>query len=145
MMPSRPFVVAESQCEIEEWANSNRGFVKWRTLLSGDRTPSNSLVMGVAELSGQQDFQIRLHRHAETEVYYVLSGQGVVSLDGVEQPLSPGDTVFIPGGTLHGALCTGAVPLRILYVFSADSFSRIVYDFQMPNGPQVPMRDSGDL
>jgi mannose-6-phosphate isomerase-like protein (cupin superfamily) len=128
-MSPKPFVVAESHCELEQWADPVRGFVKWRTLLSADRTPSKSLVVGVAELSERSGSQISLHRHAETEVYYVLSGEGVISIDGVEQPLSSGDTVFIPGGTLHGARCRGTLPLRILYVFSADSFSQIVYEF----------------
>ena len=48
-MPSlEPFVVNESQCEIEGWDDPIRGVVSWRTLLSGDRTPTDSLTMGRA-------------------------------------------------------------------------------------------------
>ena len=46
----------------------------------------------------------RLHFHKRgTELYYVLSGEGTVSLDGVEHPVRPGSLVHIPPGVVHGA------------------------------------------
>jgi mannose-6-phosphate isomerase-like protein (cupin superfamily) len=35
------------------------------------------------------------------EVYYILSGTGVVTLDGKAYPLRPGSVVVIPAGTSH--------------------------------------------
>jgi len=69
------------------------------------------------------------HRHAEDEADYILSGQGIMQIDGVDHDLAPGDTVFIPGGTWHGARGVGSEPLRLLYVFAAQSFDAIVYEF----------------
>lgn len=46
----------------------------------------------------------RLHYHKRsTELYYVLDGDGTVSLDGVDQPVSKGSLVHIPPGVVHGA------------------------------------------
>jgi mannose-6-phosphate isomerase-like protein (cupin superfamily) len=46
----------------------------------------------------------REHYHLRsTELYYVLDGEGTVSLDGVEQPVRRGSLVHIPPGVIHGA------------------------------------------
>mgnify|MGYP000224064466 CR=1 FL=1 len=46
----------------------------------------------------------RPHYHRRsTELYYVLEGEGVVVLDGVEQPVRRGSIVHIPPGVVHGA------------------------------------------
>lgn len=129
-MPSlEPFVVNESQCEIEGWDDPVRGVVSWRTLLSGDRTPTDSLTMGVAEMRRDDFGDIRLHRHAQAEAYYILSGRGVLHIEGADYPLAVGVTAFIPGGLLHGARAIGAEPLRILYVFATDAFGDVHYEF----------------
>ena len=42
------------------------------------------------------------HRHAGyDEVYYVLSGQGFLDLDGTRHPLRPGAVAVIPSGVPH--------------------------------------------
>ena len=128
-MPSNPFVVNESQCETEQWDDPGRGAVRWRTLISADRKSSDSLTLGVSELFENDGIELKLHRHAQSEAYFVLSGRGLVSIDQVEYALSPGDAVFIPGGTLHGARCIGTEPMRLLYVFAANSFDEIKYEF----------------
>lgn len=42
------------------------------------------------------------HRRA-TELYYVLDGEGTVTLDGVAHPVRKGSIVHIPPGVVHGA------------------------------------------
>lgn len=43
-----------------------------------------------------------LHHHNHTEeVYYVLSGEGVLELDGAQQPVRAGTAVLIPPGVRH--------------------------------------------
>lgn len=128
-MPSVAYIVNESQCEIEGWNDTIRGVVSWRTLLSADRTPTDSLTMGVAELREEHGADFKCHCHVQAEAYYILSGHGAISIDAVEHVLSPRDVVFIPGGALHGARCIGTEPLRILYVFAADKFEQIEYEF----------------
>ena len=47
---AKPVVVHEQDLPLESWSDESRARVQWRTLLSGDRTPTRSLTMGVAEL-----------------------------------------------------------------------------------------------
>ena len=131
-MPSAPFVAHESQPAVESWNDPVRGVVSWRTLLSADRTPSDSLTLGVAEVGEPGEGGFRLHRHAQSEAYYVLSGRGVISIDGTEHALETGSVAFIPGGALHGARGVGPEPLRLLYVFATDAFEDVVYEFPEP-------------
>ena len=46
----------------------------------------------------------RPHFHKRsTELYYVLEGEGHVTLDGVDQAVRKGSLVHIPPGVVHGA------------------------------------------
>lgn len=126
---SQAVVVHESSCPLESWDEAQRGNVVWRTLISGDRTPTSQMTLGVAEIGPGDTEHLGLHRHEAAEIYYVLSGEGVVSIDGAEHPLRAGSSVFVPGNVLHGARNTGRETLRLLYVFAADSFSGVEYVF----------------
>ncbi len=122
-------VVHELDCAIEGERDAAPGAVRWRTLFSGDRTPTDSLTVGVAELEPGGSRPFRPHRHAQPETYYILSGEGLVTVSGKDHPVRAGSSVYIPGGALHGARCTGSEPLRLLYVFPSDSFADVVYEF----------------
>lgn len=130
-------VIHEESCPLEGWDDAVRGRVVWRTLLSADRTPSAQLTLGVTELGPGQPDPFLPHRHAQAELYYVLAGEGVVHIDGAEHPLRAGSAVFIPGDAWHGARNTGSEPLRMLYVFAADSFADVRYAFP----PSADRRD----
>ncbi len=123
------YVVHEDDCPFEGPGVESSERVVWRTLLSGDRAPTSKLTMGVVDLAPSEARDLRVHRHAHAEAYYVLSGSGRVSIDGVVHEIRAGHAIHIPGSTLHGAICTGDEPMRILYVFPADSFSEIEYEF----------------
>lgn len=46
----------------------------------------------------------KLHYHERTdEVYYVISGEGTMRLDGEEVALRPGVVVYVPRGVRHAA------------------------------------------
>lgn len=129
MSQSEGFVIHESACAFEGSQETAPGAVRWRTLISGDRTPSGLLTVGIAELEPGGAEAFLPHKHAQAEVYYILEGEGVVSIAGTDHPVRPGSAVFIPGGVAHGARNTGAGLLRLFYVFPADSFAEIRYEF----------------
>jgi mannose-6-phosphate isomerase-like protein (cupin superfamily) len=133
MSTPKPFLVQEESCEVEGWDDPVMGKVVWRTLLSGDRTPSSRLTVGVAEIGPGHPEAYFPHRHEPPEVYYILSGEGVVTIDGEDFPLRAGSTVFIPANAWHGTRNTGAETLRLLYAFPVDSFSDVAYVF--PDAP----------
>jgi len=122
-------VVHESACPLEGWDDAIRGRIVWRTLLSADRTASSQMTLGVTDVGPGQPNPFHPHRHAQAEIYYVLAGEGVVSIDGAEHPLRAGTSVFIPGNVWHGARNTGRDTLKLLYVFATDSFSDVHYVF----------------
>ncbi len=49
--------------------------------------------------------------HGETETYYILSGEGSYTDNGVACAAKPGDTFFCEDGGKHGISCTSAEPL----------------------------------
>jgi mannose-6-phosphate isomerase-like protein (cupin superfamily) len=56
------------------------------------------------------------HTHEdEDQVYWVVTGEGYVELDGVRTPVAGGSGVLIPLGTEHAITNTGSEPLD--YVF----------------------------
>jgi len=119
-------VLQENERQITSW-NDHRGRLTFRTLFSADSTATERLVTGVAELP--EDGFLALHRHEQAETYYVLSGEGVVTLGGTEYRVSPGSSVFIPGSSEHGLRNAGSQTLRFFYTLAADAFSDIEYVF----------------
>jgi mannose-6-phosphate isomerase-like protein (cupin superfamily) len=61
------------------------------------RVPSMSL--GIYRLrAGEEDAQTP---HAEDEIYYVLSGQGAIRVEGEDHPVRPGALVFVAARAKH--------------------------------------------
>lgn len=52
-----------------------------------------------------------LHSHPHTQVTYVVSGEFAFHIGDETQHVTAGDTMYVPGGTVHGCHClaTGAI------------------------------------
>jgi mannose-6-phosphate isomerase-like protein (cupin superfamily) len=56
-----------------------------------------------------------IHRHGRAEeIYYVLQGEGLITVDDEKQPVGRGDAVLIPPGSWHCITNTGAIELVFL-------------------------------
>jgi mannose-6-phosphate isomerase-like protein (cupin superfamily) len=56
-----------------------------------------------------------LHYHPRAEeIYYIVSGQGLMRLDHQTQTVGPGDAIAIPPGRVHQITNTGSEPLTFL-------------------------------
>lgn len=124
--PGAGFVSRLDDQPIEGGFDPAFGNVTWQTLISGDRTDSNGLILGVANFPAHG--RLNLHRHTPPEFYYCIGGSGVVTIDGVEWPIAPGSAVFIPSDAEHGVVA-GAEGLSFVYGFGEDAFSAIDYRF----------------
>ena len=122
-------MIHENDRSLESWEDPSRGTLKWKTLVSNDITPSDSMTAGIGELEPGTDNRLEVHAHEQPEIYYLLEGKGVLFLDGSSYELRPGDTVFIPSNVRHGIQNTGEGPLRFFYVFPADCYSDVRYSF----------------
>jgi len=57
-----------------------------------------------------------LHRIKTSEVYYILSGEGVMEIDGEKSPVGPGNVVYIPPGATQRIASTGDEELVFLCI-----------------------------
>ena len=129
-MRPEPVVVEPEARRWEAWPAeqvAQRGEVEWKTLISAGLTPSAGLTMGVGRLPPRGS--LHAHRHEQHEVYLVLEGSGVVTIDGTARTVGRGVAVFIPGGALHSVEATDESDLRVAYVLAADSFDEVEYVF----------------
>jgi quercetin dioxygenase-like cupin family protein len=129
-MDHGPIVSREEDRGWETWADGDtprKGLAYWKTLISKGVTHSQNLTLGVATLP--PGGAMREHRHRQEEVYLVLEGRGRVKVGDEVFAVGAGSAVFMPGDTLHSCENVGVSDLRVAYVFSADSFEEVEYDF----------------
>lgn len=60
---------------------------------------------------------IGLHVLGHDEVYYVVSGTGIATSDGMQKPLSPGMAAYLYTGANVGIAQTGAEPLVLIITY----------------------------
>lgn len=111
----------------ESWQDPARGDVSWFTLFSGDITPTTAMSAGVAEIN--PGGSLEPHRHAEPEIYFVVEGSGILTVNGEETPVGAGTAIYIPGDAQHGLRNDTGAQLRLFYVFPIDCFSDVIYRF----------------
>lgn len=78
---------------------------------------------------GGEFFMTKGHFHTRlmtAEVYYTLSGRGLMLLENGEGdwralPLTPGQAVYVPRGYAHRTINSGEEPLAVFYTFDADA------------------------
>ncbi|MBQ7033532.1 MAG: cupin domain-containing protein [Clostridia bacterium] len=65
--------------------------------------------------------EVYYHKHeGESESYYILSGRGIYSDNGVESEVLPGDITFTPSGKSHGIKNAGDEDLHFMALIILD-------------------------
>ena len=113
----------------EVWDDPVRGRVSWFTLFSSDRTPTDSMCGGVAEIVPGGG-SLQTHRHEQPEIYFITEGTGILMIDDREITVSSGSAVFIPGNVEHGLRNESQAILRLFYVLPTGAFGDVVYRFR---------------
>ena len=86
-----------------------------RELVRPERGGSRNV--SVAEAVIQPGQSTRSHAHSlSDEIYFVLSGEGVVMLGAKSCTVEPGSCLLLPAGQAHSARCGGPQALRILCI-----------------------------
>lgn len=122
----RAFTKSPTDVPLEGGPDPIHGNVTWHTLISGDRTPSRDMVLGIAHLD--PGGWLGLHRHEPPEFYLGLSGEGTASVDGQSFRIAAGIALFIPGNAEHGIIA-GPEGCSFAYGFAVGSFSDVVYRY----------------
>ena len=61
---------------------------------------------------------IGYHLQKEDEVYYILSGTGIMQMNGKEFPVQPGDAILTLPGSSHGLKQTGKDDLALMISYA---------------------------
>ncbi len=102
------------------------GAIKW--YVAPETTPGAQMSFGEVVLLPRQGHDRHNHPASE-EVLYVLSGEGMQTLnDGEPFPVKAGDTIYVPAALFHSTVNTGWAPLRLLAVYN-------------PAGPEKELED----
>jgi len=128
ILPNAEAVVSVDAAAVadEGWADPAHGGVSWRCLIDADRTPSRGMTLGIMSVGAHST--LAAHRHSPAEIYHCLEGEGYVTVEGLDYPLRPGITVYIPANAEHST-SAGAAGVRILYTFPTDSLRDVDYRF----------------
>ena len=124
-------IVQEQKQAWKSWKDKNlQGIspIRFKRLISAERTDSYGIVLGVCTIP--PGGVLVNHSHPKEEIYYILTGQGVVEIDGEARPVSDGAAVFIPNNAEHSLKNVGTEQLKFLYTFPADTLDGITYTFR---------------
>ena len=61
-----------------------------------------------------------LHYHDQPEIYYVISGRGVIYAEGSAIEASPGLALYLGARVVHGADNLGEEPLHLYYIYGTE-------------------------
>ena len=62
------------------------------------------------------------HSHPHTQISYVLSGEFTYHIGGETHTMKPGDSIVVPGGSVHGCACTSAGTLLDVFAPMREDF-----------------------
>jgi mannose-6-phosphate isomerase len=89
----------------------------------------------VKRLTVEPGQRLSYQRHSQrAEHWFVVSGDGEVTLDAVTRTVGPTSTVDVPMGAAHLIACTGSEPLVVIEVqhgssFGEDDIERLADDY----------------
>jgi mannose-6-phosphate isomerase-like protein (cupin superfamily) len=84
-----------------------------RELLAHRNSCIRNQSLAEARLAPGQQTTPHYHKRTE-EIYYILSGQGLMQLGDIQRPVVAGDAIAIPPGQVHTITNTGGETLTFL-------------------------------
>lgn len=78
---------------------------------------STNFAVGISIIEQGKEHEVHVHDSEET--IFVLSGHGLITINGEERvPLEPETVIVLRGGEPHGLTNTGNEALRVLWVYA---------------------------
>lgn len=110
---------ADMKSETREAMRGGPGHAGLLHIVGADNLPTKSRLFTLMTL--EKNCGIGPHVHAEeTEIYYVLAGEGVLNDNGVVKTLAKGDANVCGGGATHAITNEKDEPLVVLAVIIKD-------------------------
>jgi len=102
------------------WVEASKGYrVRARRLFSDKYGNAAEMRLGIGETD--PGIHYTLHYHIQPEVYYILSGRGIIYVGDEVVKASPGLALYIGSRVVHGADSLGEEPLRLYYVYGTET------------------------
>jgi len=111
-----------TRAEIGEliWIEASKGYhVRARRLFDQRHGNAKEMKLGIAEID--PGIHYTLHYHLQPEIYYVLSGRGILYVGDSEIQATPDMALYIGGRVVHGADSLGEEPLCIYYLYGTET------------------------
>jgi mannose-6-phosphate isomerase-like protein (cupin superfamily) len=106
--------------EQREKVRDGEGIITFTHCVEGKGAVQKNTAM-FAEMVLPPGASVGYHTHQEeTEFYVFLEGSGLVSDNGKEIPVKPGDTLITGDGASHSLTNNGTVPLKLLAAIIKD-------------------------
>ncbi|MEJ2724246.1 MAG: cupin domain-containing protein [Deltaproteobacteria bacterium] len=87
-------------------------------MILDQRTLTEIGFLAIARL--EQGKTIEAHTDPMEEIYFILSGQGDMSVGGESSPVQPGDAIWVPAGSAHSLTNSGQEDCMVLVVASPN-------------------------
>jgi quercetin dioxygenase-like cupin family protein len=104
--------------ELWEPSLGKRG-IHWKNLFDHTRGGHKEMMFGISFLPPGSRYT--RHFHDQPEIYYVLSGHGIIYAGDDAFNVTPGSFFYLPKKCIHGAVAHGNQPLHMLYVFGTET------------------------
>ncbi len=105
--------IADMEKEVRERMRGGTGNVEFLHIFGKQELKGKVRLLARLRLSPGSSIGYHMHE-GEEEVFYILSGSGVVTEQGVTSTVGPGDAVLTAGGEGHSIENQGAEPLEFI-------------------------------
>ena len=118
--------------QIEDWMDTEKAIyytggdkrwlrdkLVWQRLFGPDE--SDDLIFGIAKLPPGEVHLLHHHEDAP-ELYYVLKGHGIFTVDEESQDCTPGMGIYMPAGSKHSIKNTGDGTLVFFFAYDRPHY-----------------------
>jgi len=116
--PETRWAVHEEFEKWEFWEPSKGSRLRYRTLFDDEHGKTKE---GAAIYSVAPDTHYTRHFHGDAEIYYIVSGHGIMSVEDSEYEISPGSALYIGPNVVHGIDNIGDEPLKNYVIFGTKT------------------------
>jgi mannose-6-phosphate isomerase-like protein (cupin superfamily) len=105
--------IADMEREVREKMRGGSGSVEILHIFRKEELKGKVRLLARLRLGPGSSIGYHMHE-GEEEIFYILSGKGLVTEQGVSSPVGPGDAVLTGGGGGHSIENQDAEPLELI-------------------------------
>ena len=112
-------LIPRDQMKLRVWDNCHGGQGRTHLVEMLDKKHADPGFQYVSDMYVEAGASVGEHLHSDDEeIYYILEGEGEILLDGMPQPVRPGDLIYTRQGHRHALRAGPSRPMRVLVVIT---------------------------